>query len=263
MSPGSQEPDERSKPPKGSPRRDARLAVQAGLLTGVIAWFLLGDLSLAPRLWTAVLLAPLPALLSGQHRLVQDVESLPRIPIYTSSIISLWVMALVTALVSRAAGYGRAELGLAAPGWLSGAGWAAAAVVAGMAVVFIARKLDIERTALLEAVIPRTDQEKTIFAGLSVTAGICEELVFRGFLIFALTAASGSIALAAVLSTAVFGWMHAYQGVKGAIGAGILGGILTVPVIVTGSILPSVVAHAAIDILAGIVFAPTLYGRMA
>jgi membrane protease YdiL (CAAX protease family) len=145
----------------------------------------------------------------------------------------------------------------------AGAAWAAGTTLVGVAIVFAAHALDIGRSAMLEAVIPRTPHEKSIFAGLSVTAGICEELVFRGFLIHTLTAASGSIALATVLSTVVFGWMHTYQGVKGAAGAGVLGAILAVPVLITGSILPSVVAHAAIDVLAGIVFAPKLHGRMA
>jgi membrane protease YdiL (CAAX protease family) len=256
-------PDERAQSGTRSPRNDTRLAVQIGVIGGVIAWFLLGGLPFSARVWTAVLLAPLPALISAQHRLVPDPEALPRIPVYASSIISLWVMALITTLVARAAGYTRAELGIEATGWLSGVGWAAAAVAAGMLVVFGAYKLDIGRTAILDAVIPRTAPEKRVFAGLSITAGICEELVFRGFLILTLTAASGSTTLAVVVSTIVFGWMHTYQGVQGAIGAAILGGILAVPVIVTGSILPSIVAHAAIDVLAGIVFAPTLYGRMA
>lgn len=254
-------PDERS--PAPDPGRSPRTALWVGAIGGAVAWILLADLPVGARIWTAVLLAPLPAVLAGQHRLVVDPATLPRVPVYKSSIIALWVMALVTTLVSRASGYGPADIGIATIALPAGAAWAAGTTLAGVAVVFAAHALDIGGSAMLEAVIPRTPHEKSIFAGLSVTAGICEELVFRGFLIHTITAASGSIALATVLSTVVFGWMHTYQGVKGAVGAGVLGAILAVPVLVTGSILPSAVAHAAIDVLAGIVFAPKLHGRMA
>ncbi len=250
-------------PTTDDPRRGLRVALWAGAIGGAIAWVLLDDLPLAARTWTAVLLAPLPAVLSGQHRLVTDPASLPRVPVYTSSIISLWIMALVTTLASRASGYGPADLGLAAIAALPAVAWAAAATVVGVVVVFVAHALNIGTTELLDAVIPRTRHEKSVFAGLSVTAGICEELVFRGFLIRTLLDASGSVALAGLLSTVVFGWMHTYQGVKGAAGAGVLGAILLVPVLVTGSILPSMAAHAAIDIFAGIVFAPKLFNRVA
>jgi membrane protease YdiL (CAAX protease family) len=185
------------------------------------------------------------------------------VPVYISSIIALWVMALITTLVSRVSGYGPADIGIASIGLAAGLAWAAGATLAGMAIVFAAHALDIGSSPMLDAVIPRTRHEKSMFAGLSVTAGICEEIVFRGFLLLTITAASGSLALAVILSTVVFGWMHSYQGASGAAGAALLGGILVVPVIITGSILPSMAAHAAIDVLAGIIFAPKLYGRMA
>lgn len=249
--------------PRPGPGRGQRGALWVGALGGAIAWFMLGDLPVAARIWTAILLAPLPAAVSAQHRLVTDPVSLPRVPVYMSSIISLWAMALITTLVTRASGFVAADLGIASIGILPGVAWAAGATAAGMAIVFAAHAMNIGTTALLEAVIPRTAHEKSVFAGLSITAGVCEELVFRGFLILTIATASGSIALAALLSTVVFGWMHTYQSIKGAAGAGLLGAILVVPVLVTGSILPSIAAHAAIDILAGIIFAPALYGRLA
>jgi membrane protease YdiL (CAAX protease family) len=182
-------PDERS--PAPDPGRSPRTALWVGAIGGAVAWILLADLPVGARIWTAVLLAPLPAVLAGQHRLVVDPATLPRVPVYKSSIIALWVMALVTTLVSRASGYGPADIGIATIALPAGAAWAAGTTLAGVAVVFAAHALDIGGSAMLEAVIPRTPHEKSIFAGLSVTAGICEELVFRGFLIHTITAASG------------------------------------------------------------------------
>jgi len=87
---------------------------------------------------------------------------------------------------------------------------------------------------------------------VSLTAGSCEELVFRGFLISLLVNAWGSPALAVVLSSAAFGWMHAYQEPGGAIRAALLGAALALPVVLYGSVIPSMIAHTAIDVISGI-----------
>jgi uncharacterized protein len=59
------------------------------------------------------------------------------------------------------------------------------------------RAVPAGETALLQFLLPRTPAEKTAFVGVSVTAGICEELVFRGFMIVALFTMTG-IALIAI-----------------------------------------------------------------
>jgi membrane protease YdiL (CAAX protease family) len=155
------------------------------------------------------------------------------------------------------------DLGIVPGSWQSAAAWFAGLTVVGMAIVFGARALKVPETAFLLRLIPVTPRERMIFAGLSVTAGFSEELVFRGFMIHALTTVTGSIAFAIVASTLVFSWMHAYQGAAGAIGAGLLGALLAIPVAVSGTILPSMMAHAAIDVLAGIVFRHRLYDGLA
>jgi uncharacterized protein len=49
---------------------------------------------------------------------------------------------------------------------------------------------------------------------LSVSAGICEEIVFRGYLQQQFRAATSSVAAAVILQGAVFGLAHTYQGWK-------------------------------------------------
>ena len=93
---------------------------------------------------------------------------------------------------------------------------------------------------------------------MSITAGICEELVFRGFLIPAIGSAIGALGLAAVIAAAVFGLVHAYQGFGGAVRAALLGAMLSLPLLVAGSILPAVLAHAAIDVIGGYWLGPRL-----
>src|SRR6516162_2213069 len=65
------------------------------------------------------------------------------------------------------------------------------------------------RLGRLIAMVPHTTAEYRWFVGLSVTAGICEELLYRGFLVWALQRWVG---LAAVISVIAFGAGHAYQG---------------------------------------------------
>ena len=66
------------------------------------------------------------------------------------------------------------------------------------------------------------------------------------------------LGLAATLSIAAFAASHAYQGWTGTARVAILGTLLTIPFLVTGSIYPSMIAHAAIDILSGLILADWL-----
>lgn len=109
-----------------------------------------------------------------------------------------------------------------------------------------------QRIAPVRALVPHTPTEWRLFAALSVTAGICEELLFRGFLVWALTPMLGLWGAAGV-SVLVFGLAHMYQGPSfgmRALVAGIGMGLLA---LATGSIIPGMVLHALIDLGSGYV----------
>ena len=57
--------------------------------------------------------------------------------------------------------------------------------------------------------------------------------------------------LSFVLVTLGFAVAHGYQGAWATLRTGLLGAILAIPVVVTGTLLPSMIAHAGTDILAG------------
>lgn len=110
------------------------------------------------------------------------------------------------------------------------------------------------RQMLLEpaaALLPATSSERRAWVAVALTAGICEELLFRGFLFFYLTQVfptalpvSGVI----LISSAIFGLAHIYQGWKGVFGAGMGGLGLAFIYVFTGSLWPSMALHALIDL---------------
>jgi uncharacterized protein len=100
------------------------------------------------------------------------------------------------------------------------------------------------------ALLPHGRRERTVFAALAVTAGICEELIFRGFGIAYLrwlwpAAPRWSVI---VIIAAVFGLAHLYQGPRGILLTGLVGGYLTWMVLSTGSLVPAMVIHALLDL---------------
>jgi membrane protease YdiL (CAAX protease family) len=94
--------------------------------------------------------------------------------------------------------------------------------------------------------------EVAAFALVSVTAGICEEILYRGWLVSFLGAVSGSIWIGMVLAAVLFGFGHAYQGRQGIVGTGILGLIFGGMFVMVRSLVPGQVIHAAIDLVNGI-----------
>jgi uncharacterized protein len=221
-------------------------------LAGALAWLLSPELHWAPRLWQAVLLAPLPALMVVQARQLAGLEDLPRRAAYASSIFSLWLLAAATGVVAFVGGIDAVDLGLAATSVTHMAGWTVLLTVAGVAVLFAFRFAGVRETPLTEQLLPVDGGDRAWFAGVSITAGITEEIIFRGFLMYTLTLSTGSAWMALALSSGVFGVVHAYQKPAGALRAGLLGAVLAVPLLVDGTILPSILAHALIDLLSGL-----------
>jgi membrane protease YdiL (CAAX protease family) len=100
------------------------------------------------------------------------------------------------------------------------------------------------------ALLPRTAAERRAFAGLALTAGVCEELLYRGFGLAALRWAApgaGSAVLIAV-SAAAFGLAHLYQGPAGVALTGLAGAYFAWIAIATGSLVPAMVLHALLDL---------------
>jgi len=216
-----------------------------------LVWGAAAELPAPARLWTTALVVVLPVLMIRQASLEEQALALPRAAIYLQSGVLLWAMAGVTAVVARTSGIAPSQLGLRGAGPLVLGGAAAATFAVGLVFVLIADRLGLEDPPLVRHLLPHTRSEHLGFAALSLTAGFCEELVFRGFLIHTLERASGMLWLALLLSSGLFGVLHAYQRPAGAARAAALGMLLAAPLVLTANLWPSIVAHASLDLAAG------------
>jgi uncharacterized protein len=113
------------------------------------------------------------------------------------------------------------------------------------------------RNRHLERVLPATRRERNWFFALAVTAGICEEVLYRGYVIWYLAAwawlvdPAHAFLLAAGGSSIVFGLGHLYQGPRGAALTGFVGAFLAAIYWITRSLLAGVLIHAMMDVHAG------------
>ena len=97
--------------------------------------------------------------------------------------------------------------------------------------------------------LPDTAIERRTFILVSLTAGVCEEVLFRGFLIRFLTEHGPAVPLvgALLLSSAAFGLGHLYQGFKGVVAATVGGVAFGLLFLLTGSLIPGIILHALVD----------------
>jgi membrane protease YdiL (CAAX protease family) len=98
--------------------------------------------------------------------------------------------------------------------------------------------------------LPRTSVEKSIWIVLSVSAGVTEELAFRGFVLTRMEILTGYVWPGVMLGAFSFGIGHLYQGWAGVVLIGIYGIMFSLLFIGRGSLIPCVIAHALQDILA-------------
>ena len=90
------------------------------------------------------------------------------------------------------------------------------------------------------------------FVALAVTAGLCEEFLYRGFAIAVFSRAGLSAWLVVFVTAVLFGLAHLYQGRGGLFGTMILGIVFGAIRIACANLVPVILSHAAIDVMAGI-----------
>jgi uncharacterized protein len=106
--------------------------------------------------------------------------------------------------------------------------------------------------AATQFLLPRSSAEIATWIALSLTAGICEEALFRGYLQQQFTALTNNVAIGILFSAVLFGAAHGYQGPRRAILIALTGAILGATAYWRKSTRPGMFAHAAQDLLGGL-----------
>jgi membrane protease YdiL (CAAX protease family) len=200
----------------------------------------------------------------GRKRLQQlmakpRVESSERLSLYFSTIAFQWIAAAVAAWRAWAHGYTATQLGLAIPGRFG----LLAITACGAALIVTLQWLNLRRMgrsasplrgplqALAERILPQSTKELIPFLALALTAGVCEEFLYRGFAM-AVIGRTGLPTGVVILSSAIlFGLAHLYQGRSGFVSTMVLGILFGISRAVLGSLLPVIAWHVGVDVVAG------------
>jgi uncharacterized protein len=102
------------------------------------------------------------------------------------------------------------------------------------------------------SMLPQRGIELPFWIALSVTAGVCEEAIFRGYLQRQFMALTKSAPAGILLSAAIFGAAHAYQGFRMMLLIALYGAMFGILAYWRGSVRPGMIAHAWQDSLNGV-----------
>jgi membrane protease YdiL (CAAX protease family) len=105
----------------------------------------------------------------------------------------------------------------------------------------------------MKFLFPQSGAEMVAWAFVSVTAGFCEEILFRGYLQRQFLALTGRTELAIAIQAVIFGMAHSYQGWKGAVSVTVYGAMFGILAVMRKSLRPGMMQHAMQDSFSGIV----------
>ena len=207
-------------------------------------------------------LFPIRAATFGYRRLDRALEAdVPsvRMWLYRQIIAIQWSLAALVVLLWLVFRRPWSEVGLKPD-----VTWGLIGVVAGLLIVIVLMALqqrDVanreeayarvrQRVRHIERMLPHDERELRWFGGVAVTAGICEELLYRGYMIWYLQHWL-PLVLAVALAAIIFGVGHFYQGARGMILTAIVGAFLAAIYLVSGSLFAPMAIHALMDLYSG------------
>ncbi len=182
-----------------------------------------------------------------------------RLLLYSKIIILQWAwLFYVTVGLRRSASSVRALIdnsSLNAFRWLRYLAVALAALlfwsIAGAGLSAVLRPTPEELRGLL-AMLPKAPRESALWVLFSFSAGVCEELVYRGYLMRQLRAWSGGAVAALLLQALTYAIAHLSLPVEMVVSVGLLGLLLGGLAIWQKSLLPGMIMHVGIGLVAAI-----------
>ena len=195
-------------------------------------------------------------------KLQQDVLTDPtaRVRFYRRGILAAWIMAAVVILIGLLASAAGHDVALpAGSAEARGGVWLLTVemllIIPLSALLFRSKKPWIQKVIArqighLRAMLPVTGDERRLFVAVALTAGICEEIVFRWFGITYIRwlAPESSNLTVIVIIGVMFGLAHYYQGRIGVLLTGGAGALFTALTLASGSLIPAIIIHALIDL---------------
>jgi len=189
-----------------------------------------------------------------------SISTKEKLVLYGSTIAGQWAITGVVAWRALARGLSPRSLGLANYGGTSAilGGLSLAVIIGGLHWLNLRRvgkapgKAPELLRSLAQKILPVNSVELLPYGALAVTAGVCEEFLYRGFAMDALSRV-GFPAWAVVILTAVlFGLAHAYQGRGGILGTFVMGLLFGVVRLTYATLAPVMIVHVVVDLVAGI-----------
>jgi len=190
-----------------------------------------------------------------------QVSTMERLTLYASTIAFQWFAVAVVAWRASAHGFTASQLGLT----IHDRTRILVASIAGTATIAALQWLNLRRVgripvgargpiqAIAERILPQSTVELLPYLALAITAGLCEEFLYRGFAMAVLEQVGLQTWAVVLLSSALFGLAHSYQGRGGIVMTMLIGIILALGRITFDSLIPAIFWHSAVDVVAGTV----------
>jgi membrane protease YdiL (CAAX protease family) len=187
------------------------------------------------------------------------VTTMERLALYASTIAFQWFAVAVVAWRAWAHGFTASQLGLT----IHDRSQILVASIVGAATIAALQWLNLRRVekipvesrghlqALAERILPQSTVELLPYLALAITAGLCEEFLYRGFAMAVLVHIGLQAWAVVLISSALFGLAHSYQGRGGVVMTLIIGTILGTSRIAYDCLVPAIFWHSAVDVVAG------------
>jgi membrane protease YdiL (CAAX protease family) len=187
------------------------------------------------------------------------VSTMERLGLYASTIAFQWFAVAVVAWRARAHGFTASQLGLT----IQDRARILVASIVGAATIAALQWLNLRRVgkipveargslqAIAERILPQSTVELLPYLALAITAGLCEEFLYRGFAMAVLAHVGLQTWAVVLLSSVLFGLAHSYQGRGGIVMTLLIGLLLGTSRIAYESLVPAIFWHSAVDVVAG------------
>jgi membrane protease YdiL (CAAX protease family) len=187
------------------------------------------------------------------------VGTMERLALYASTIAFQWFAVAVVAWRAWAHGFTASQLGLT----IHDRNRILVASIVGAAAIAALQWLNLRRVgkipveargplqAVAERILPQSTVELLPYLALAITAGLCEEFLYRGFAMAVLVQLGLQAWAVVLISSVLFGLGHSYQGRGGILMTLIIGTILGSSRMVYDCLVPAIFWHSAVDVVAG------------